>query len=164
MEHHHIHRTYLSDSIYFVTTNVRRHVAFFRDRNIAKIAEQSIWWNRGSEYIAYVVMPDHLHLLLQPVKDNISILMQSLKSNSCREINRHLSQHSGERALAAIQGERIFQWQKGFYDHVICDERNLMNHVEYIRYNPMKAGLVEKPEDYPFLFVDDEAVNRALGY
>lgn len=56
-----------------------------------------------------------------------------------------------------------FTWQQSFYDHVIKDDRDLINHVEYIRHNPVKAGLVEKPEEYPFLFIDDKAVSKILG-
>jgi hypothetical protein len=43
-------------------------------------------------------------------------------------------------------------WQDSFYDHVIMDERDLWNHVEYIRRNPAKAGLIRELEIYPWLF------------
>ncbi len=59
--------------------------------------------------------------------------------------------------------ERSFQWQSSFYDHVITDDQDFHNHVEYIRNNPVKAGLVERPGDYLFLFVDENAIRRLLG-
>lgn len=40
-------------------------------------------------------------------------------------------------------------WQKRFWDHVIRDERDYLNHLHYIHYNPVKHGLVTRPEDYP---------------
>ncbi len=166
MEHHHLHRTYLPDVIYFVTTNIRYRKDFFRDENIAKVVEQSIWWKRRSQYIiyAYVVMLDHLHALFQPTKGNISRIMKSIKENASRDINKFIqTSHSGDGAVAAMRGEEVFRWQKGFYDHVIKDDRDLINHVEYIRYNPVRAGLCKIPEDYPFLFVDEKAIRQALG-
>lgn len=164
MEHRHLHRTYLPDAIYLVTTNVRLRTPFFRHEHLAKLMEQSIWWRRKCQYVvyAYVVMPDHLHLLLQPMRGNISQILQSLKLHSSLEINRCLNKHSDESAFVAMGGYGMFRWQKGFYDHVITDDQDLINHVEYIRYNPVKAGLVEQPENYPFLFVDENAVRRML--
>lgn len=165
MLHRHIHRTYVPGGIYFVTTDVRNHVPMFANPEIAAIVEHSIWHERTSRFVvyAYVVMPDHLHLLLQPIRRNISIIMQSIKSNSCREINRYLNQHhSGERALAAMGGHGTFQWQKGFYDHVIRDDRDFRNHVEYIRFNPVRAGLCQTPEEYPFLFINTNAIRTLV--
>ncbi len=128
--------------------------------------EESIWWKRRFSYrtYAYVVMPDHFHALFQPMKGNISQILHSLKLHSSLEINRYLTMtHSGDSAIAAMSDYGMFRWQKGFYDHVITDDQDLINHVEYIRCNPVKAGLVKKPEDYPFLYVDYDVVNRALG-
>lgn len=128
--------------------------------------EYSIWHERTARFIvyAYVVMPDHVHMLLQPTKGNISQILQSLKLHSSLEINRHLNKsHSGESAFAAMDDYGMFLWQKGFYDHVIRDDRDFRNHVEYIRHNPVKAGLVEKPEEYPFLSIDDKAISKILG-
>ncbi len=167
MLHRHLHRTYIPDGIYFVTTNTEGRSSILSLPIVAKIVEESIWWkNRRSKFMvfAYVVMPDHLHMLLQPTKDTISRIMQSIKSNSAREINRHITKtHSRERALSAmgtIMSVEPFRWQQSFYDHVITDEQDFMNHVEYIRYNPVKAGLVTEPEDYPYLFVDWDAIGR----
>jgi putative transposase len=40
-------------------------------------------------------------------------------------------------------------WQKRFYDHIIRDETDLHHHFDYIHFNPVKHGLVTKPEDWP---------------
>ncbi len=172
--HRHIHRTYLPDATYFVTTYVRHRREFFLNPDIARIVEETIWHERTSRFIiyAYVVMPDHLHLLLQPTCKTISNIMQSLKSNSCREINRYLQDpHNGECALAVMgighdepihDNHARFAWQKSFYDHVIKDDKDFRTHVEYIRYNPVKAGLCWKPEDYPFLYIDEKAIGKIL--
>jgi len=41
-------------------------------------------------------------------------------------------------------------WQRRFWDHIIRDEDDLKMHVDYIHYNPVKHGLVARPEDYPY--------------
>lgn len=167
MLHRHIHRTYLPEAIYFVTTYVRRRKEFFRNPTVAKICEANM---RNAFHIqrcvtfAYVIMPDHLHLLVQPSERNISELMRSIKTNTSRDINRymHTSSHHNRGPGTSVMGGR-FEWQSSFYDHVITDERDFRTHIEYIRYNPVKAGLVEKPEDYPFLYVDRNAIGRILA-
>ena len=87
-------------------------------------------------------MPNHLHMLLQPTKDTISRIMQSIKSNTAREINRLMNNpHSRERALSAmgaLTSAKYFHWQQSFYDHTITDDEDFHTHVEYIRYNPVK--------------------------
>ena len=163
MFYQHIHRIYIPNGIYFVTTNVRNRTPLFMNRDIVRIVERSIWHARTSLFVTYafVVMPDHLHLLIHPKKGNISEIMKSIKENSSRDINTYIRQtYSGDGAVAAIGR---FEWQKGFYDHVIRDERDFFTHIEYIRYNPVKAGLCKEPEEYPFLFVDEEAIQKASG-
>jgi len=44
---------------------------------------------------------------------------------------------------------KIKLWQRGFWDHVIRDERDFVNHFHYIHYNPVKHGYALKPGDYP---------------
>lgn len=90
---------------------------------------------------------------------NISQIMFAIKINSSRDIHKHM--HS--RGIDTSAMGSCFQWQQSFYDHIIKDSRDFINHIEYIRYNPVKASLVKKPEDYPFLFFDEDVINRALG-
>ncbi len=161
MLHWHIHRTYVPDGIYFVTTDVRYRIPIFADTEIARIVGRSIWHERASRFVvyAYVIMPDHLHMLLRPTKENISEIMRSIKTNSSREINRSL-QHSRGHATSAME---MFAWQQSFYDHVITDDDDFRNHVEYIQYNPVRVGLCKTPEEYRFLFIDDKAMSKILS-
>lgn len=162
MLHRHLHRTYIPGGIYFVTTNVRERRPFLTDRENATIVEETIWWSRKIHrcvLYAYVIMPDHLHMLVRPTRTNISQIMHAVKINSSRDIHRGM--HSQGIDTSAM--ENWFQWQQSFYDRVITDNLDFRNHVEYIRYNPVRAGLCTKPENYPFLFVDTDAINRAMG-
>lgn len=170
--YHHIRRTYLSNSIYFVTTNVRGWYPYFLKRSLAEILIGNIWWSHKEQQFtiyAFVVMPDHLHRLVQPQRTNISGVMHSIKNNSSRDIRRFLERYTNTPMYSGAAGssamKRItFQWQKSFLDHIIIDERDFHNHIEYTRYNPVKAGLVENPENYSFLHVDHDAINQAMGF
>jgi putative transposase len=84
-------------------------------------------------------MPDHLHLLIfVPASSNVSKLMQSIKRNFTRNY----------KDAQGIDGS-LNLWQRSFYDHVIRNERDYLNHVHYIHYNPVKHGYVSRPDDYP---------------
>lgn len=171
MWHKHIHRTYIPDGVYFVTTYIHHRILYFHNPDLAKICEANMWnvfQIQECVVFAYVVMPDHLHLLVQPTAKNISECMRSIKTNASRDINRYVRLHRshnrgpGTPVMAVFVMEH-FLWQSSFYDHVIRDDRDFRAHVEYIHYNPVKAGLVRQPEAYPFLFINHEATNHLLG-
>lgn len=68
----------------------------------------------------------------------------------------------GLRGFAINGMNSRFQWQQSFYDHVIMDDKDFRNHVEYIRYNPVKAGLCKEPGMHQFLYVNNEAIQSLL--
>ncbi len=95
---------------------------------------------------AVVVMPDHVHLLLTPLRDlgrnlySLVEILQGIKSTSAHSLNRELGR-SGP------------VWQEESFDHVLRSEESFEEKVEYIRQNPVRAGLVRKAEDYRWLWV-----------
>jgi REP element-mobilizing transposase RayT len=87
---------------------------------------------------AYVIMPDHVHLMIKPLKGNrLAKIMNQIKGVSSRKINALLKQ-SGN------------LWQKGFHDFTIYEEKKFKEKFNYIHYNPVKWKLAEFAEDYPF--------------
>jgi len=95
---------------------------------------------------AVVVMPDHVHLLLTPLRDldgnlhSLVEILQGIKSASAHSLNRALGR-SGP------------VWQEESFDHVLRS-------VEYIRQNPVRRGLVTRPEDYRWLWVGEKIKNQ----
>ena len=79
----------------------------------------------------YVLMPDHLHLLVSTGPDSISL-------------------GGWVKALKAFVGNREFYWQASFFDHVIRSDESETDKWEYIRQNPVRAGLVARAEDWLF--------------
>ena len=86
----------------------------------------------------FVIMPDHLHLLMTlPGEMTIEKAMQLIKGGFSYRLRREFG----------YQGE---VWQRGFSEVRISDGQSFMQHREYIVQNPVKAGLVETAEQYPY--------------
>jgi putative transposase len=87
--------------------------------------------------LAFVVMPDHLHWLMQlGCEQTLSGVVRAVKSSSSRTLNRTIGR-SG----------RI--WTAGFHDHALRKEEDVKRVARYVIANPLRAGLVEKIGDYP---------------
>ncbi len=87
--------------------------------------------------LAFVVMPDHFHWLLQVTGSrSLSVIVNAAKSESARRIN-------------ALRHSRRQLWQKGFYDRAIRREEDVEDAARYIVTNPLRAGLVESLSQYP---------------
>lgn len=176
-------RIYIPEAIYFLTTKTKDNFPYFKDVRLAELLMQEIGLAlkiKQFRVFAYVIITDHLHILLQPVgKCNISQCMFTIKKQFTHEANRLLGfnsenpapHHVGERTFVRLRKyihdnkntyahgnnhPRLhFEWQSSFHDHIIRSDEDLYTHIEYIRYNPEKHGLVKSGEPYRFLFVDD---------
>jgi putative transposase len=86
---------------------------------------------------AYCFMPDHLHLVVIGESDAASLprFMQAFKSLAVRETAR---------------SEIAKPWQKGFHDHVLGDGESIDSAALYAFLNPVRAGLVRFPEEWPY--------------
>ena len=135
-----IHRTGPACT-YFVTTKTWQNRPLFKVEKVAEIVTDRILdcRDRGTYLLhEFVVMPDHLHLLFTP--ENTTALERAVmlvKGGSSHEIHR-------------VRGHRMEIWQAGFYDSTIRDGTDYYAKREYIRMNPVKAGLVGRPEDWAF--------------
>jgi len=92
---------------------------------------------RGVFVGRYVLMPDHLHLFvaIAPEGLRLSRWMQILKVSLAKPLRE--------------QGHEGPFWQKGFFDHVLRSAESYRLKWEYVRQNPVRAGLVKRPEDWP---------------
>ncbi len=87
--------------------------------------------------IAYCFMPDHIHILTSG-DERINLI----------KFVKQFKQITGYNFKKAT-GRRL--WQKSFYDHVVRKDENLNSIAEYIFNNPVRKGIVEDYDDYPFL-------------
>jgi putative transposase len=88
--------------------------------------------------LAWVVIPDHLHLIIDPRDSNLSSIMQQLKMTFAVHYLKHIGASSGK------------VWQTRFWDHAIRDQHDFNTHLDYIHYNPVKHGLTRAPIDWPY--------------
>lgn len=127
------------DRTFFVTTVIWQRIPLFRKAQPAELMMDVLAHYRNEKKYnlhEFVIMPDHLHLLLTPAPE-ISL----------------------ERAVQLIKGgfsyrmgkaKRGLVWQESFTNHRIRDEEDYAHHAEYIRMNPVRAELVGRPELYSY--------------
>src|SRR3970040_1434916 len=133
-----LRRLVLSDKIFFLTTNLRRGLAPFspRERKLLSHTVAAVRRRRQFQLAGFVVMPDHLHLLVRPLPgDPISVLMQELKYVSGRRIN-------------IARGSRGTLWQKGFFDHFMRTPKNSAKPLNKIHKTLGRRGLAKGAEDW----------------
>lgn len=88
----------------------------------------------GCFITAYVVMPEHVHLLIsEPERSQLSVVIQMLKQITSRKLKP--------------QSTARF-WQIRYYDFPVWSEKKRIEKVRYIHRNPVKRGLVARPEDW----------------
>ena len=134
------HRTAPGAS-YFVTTRCWQGRTVFQVRGIAEILVQTIFDYRDSgAYLLheFVIMPDHLHLLLTPGREtSLEKAIQLIKGGSSHRIHK-------------ARGQKMEIWQVGFYDWTIRDSEDWCAKVGYIQMNPVRARLVAEPQDWAY--------------
>jgi putative transposase len=93
----------------------------------------------------YVVMPEHVHLLLsEPERYTLADALKSLKQG----VSRRLIGKLPLKLKAGLSGPPEHFWQKRYYDFNIRDHPQFVEKLRYIHRNPVKAGLCERPEDW----------------
>ena len=127
--------------IYLITTVTHKREPFFSDLFLGRIivrAFRNYHLSGHVQSLAFVVMPDHIHWLVQLNEGtSLSRLMQLFKGYTSRQIN-------------GLPGSpQTTLWQHSFHDHAIRKDEDIKGVARYIVANPLRARLVEKIEDYP---------------
>jgi REP element-mobilizing transposase RayT len=132
-------RRSLQNHVYHVTTSTVSRAALFTTLNSGRCVVQSmrrIQTSGIAETWSYVVMPDHVHWLLQlHSKSSLSDCVASMKAHSSRLLNGLTKRHGPV-------------WQRGFYDRCIRADEDLLQVARYLVANPLRAGLVSDICDY----------------
>jgi len=100
--------------------------------------------------LGYVAMPEHVHLLIgEPERANPSVVIQAAKQRVAQSVIGALrAEHpSTPWPWRDSAGECHF-WQRRFYDFVVWTEKKVTEKLNYMHENPVKRGLVAKPEDW----------------
>ncbi len=142
-------RAHVAGAMYFFTVNLaERHGAPLLVQQVHALREvmQTVRLKHPFEIIAAVVLPDHLHAIWQlPQGDADYANRWSLIKSG---FSRHLPKTERISASRAERRERGI-WQRRYWEHLLRDEEDLRQHVEYIHYNPVKHGHCASPIDWP---------------
>jgi len=124
---------------FFVTTKSSHSAGLFQVHTTADIIVAKLLHYRDAgayQLHAFVLMPNHLHVLLTPSSTtSLEKAMQLIKGASSHEIHKQL-------------GSRMEIWQPGFHEATIRDEADYLSKVHYINQNPVAAGLAANPSDW----------------
>ena len=102
------------------------------------------------ELIAVSVMPDHLHMLIKPenAKEYPKII-SCIKRKFTYSINQKTSGlYRQVRSASRVKKREAGVWQRRYYEHTIRNEKELMSHIDYIHYNPVKHGYTDKAQNW----------------
>ena len=134
-----LRRIALTDRIFFVTTNLEPGITPFSPTERTLLLESiDIEKRRRAFYLyGYVVMPSHVHLLLDPGEQRLSDILRNCKSKVAL-------------SLANLGTRRGPLWQPRYYDSICRHARNFGDKLEYIHNNPVEAKLVSRPQDWPW--------------
>lgn len=138
--------------VYFFT------LVTFNRRQIFRAPEHCALFIQSLEYVnnahpfnllAYCLLPDHVHMIWElPEGDmNYPMRMRLVKSF----FSRHFKDDNKTNLPASRKSKgELAVWQRRFWEHLIRDEKDLQNHLEYIHYNPVSHGLANSPLSWQY--------------
>lgn len=147
--------------IYYITTVIYNRLPIFtRPSFIIPLLDSLNFYRYQHHFklLGYVVMPDHLHLIIWPDgPSSVSDIMRDYKTFTSKRLIRQAKVEGLTEWLTAFQkaGEATQRsdnkvWQDSYWDMNVYTERFLRQKLNYIHRNPVRGGLVENPADYYF--------------
>ena len=127
--------------------NTYKSPKWLEEKDIADVVADSLLWGNSKRYdlISYCIMQNHVHILIKPI---------SISENKSYPLSKIMFDHkrfTANKANSILQRKGHF-WFGESYDHVVRDEKEYSNIIKYILYNPVKAHLVGKPEEWKYSF------------
>jgi len=134
-------RVSVENTAYFLTTCTAGGRPLFAEGTCGETVVEVLGWLRGKGRIwllGYLVMPDHVHVALVLRSDStLPGVVKSFKGFASWRLHVEVG----------VAGP---VWQPGFYDQAVRDLARAWEVLEYVRGNPVRKGLCESPEEYPF--------------
>jgi len=143
-----LRRLVLSDRYFFVTCKVSPERERLSEAEFALLAGSIQSRRRQHHFLlaAWALLPDHWDaIVMPPYPCTISSVMESVKVSSTRQINK-------------LRGDRGLLWQGRFFDRALRTVKEYHEKVDYIHLNPVKRGLVTKPEEWRWSSIHDHTV------
>ena len=127
-----------SADLHFVTFSCYRREALLASAHAKGLLERALEQARrqyGFWVSGYVIMPEHVHLLVsEPERATLAVALQALKQSVARRL---------------IAGRKHF-WQPRYYDFNVYTKQKRLEKLAYMHWNPVRRGLVKEPQDWPW--------------
>ena len=137
-------------SLYFgkyddLLDNPKNDIQYFKNPKVAKVVQDSLEYlnDKVWKMVCYCIMSNHVHLIVYKLNQPLTKTLQSHK--------RHTAVKSNE-----ILGSEGKFWQRETFDRKIRNRKEFGNQVRYAVFNPVKAGLVEKWQDWKYTWIREE--------
>jgi putative transposase len=130
---------YSNQAVYITTDTYKQRSFFISDERVNKIYEalDEVYPKYDFKVNGFVIMPTHCHFIIVSQNNDLSDLMHDIKGLAAFKM---LDYDLGEGKL----------WQRGFYDHVIRNRKDLLEKLNYIHKNLLRAGLVKDLSEYKY--------------
>jgi REP element-mobilizing transposase RayT len=162
---------------YFITTTVVDWIRLFSNPIHQNIIIESLIYcckEKGLEIYAWCLMPSHLHMICKAKDDDIlANVMRDFKKFTSKKIIQLLQQESNEENAQALQKfaeacghlkrrQEYKVWQNGYHAVLLRSNKFIYQKLNYIHNNPVKAGLVNRPEEFMYSSARNYADLEAL--
>lgn len=144
--------SYLGRSCYSITTCTAQRRQVFRDSSLVALVLSYLRDTATREQfalLAYCFMPDHVHLLVVGL-------------TTSADLRRFMMTFKQRAGFVVAKRYGIKLWQEGYHDHVLRRDESLVRLVKYVLENPIRAGLAETVESYPFSGWDPKKIASIL--
>ncbi|KAF0199661.1 MAG: hypothetical protein FD166_89 [Bacteroidetes bacterium] len=164
-----------TEGAYFLTFQIVGWVDIFTRKVYRDIVIDSLEYcrkNKSLNIFAYVIMSNHIHILAQSGQGDLSGFIRDFKSYTCKQFMSEILKSSESRRdwmklifeyHGKYKAKQQYQfWTNNNHAELIYSQKFIEQKVNYIHYNPVKNGLVEKPEDYLYSSARNYADKDAL--
>jgi REP element-mobilizing transposase RayT len=141
---------------YFITCTVHQWADVFTRKEYIDILLESIRFcqlTKGLKVYAWVVMTNHIHMIVSTNKDSLSDIIRDFKKYTSKKIFEAIENNARESRKRWLlwllkKEDKIWFWEEGYHGEEIFSQDFFDTKLNYIHLNPVRAGLVEKEEEY----------------
>jgi REP element-mobilizing transposase RayT len=147
--------------LFFVTSTIAGFINLFESKSACEILINTLkFYQSRSDYrmLGYAIMPNHFHIVMKIKSDkSISLIIGNIKKYSAHQIVKYLENEGRSELLIMLRDAASKEpardcriWKPRFDCFVITKEDTLQQKLNYIHFNPVRANLVVKPEDWHY--------------
>ena len=170
------YQIYKQDACHYVTFQIVYWVDIFSRKEYRDIIVNSLNYcitNKGLNIFAYVIMTNHVHLLISADNSNLSEVIRDFKKNTSRRLLGSIMGGSESRrewmlklfahaATKHVRNENYQVWTHENHAEEIYSPKFTLQKIKYIHDNPVRAGIVSRPEDYLYSSAVDYSGEKGL--